>query len=72
MAITTPEAWTDEVRAAALELVRIAAEVHRDTGRAQAHLLRQAIAHGVDVDLVAAAAGLDRATVLALTDPAAC
>jgi hypothetical protein len=74
MATSSPEvaeAWTDEIRARAIELVQVAAHVHREAGRAQAYFLRTAIAHGVDVDAVAAAAQLDRATVLALTDPAA-
>jgi uncharacterized protein YmfQ (DUF2313 family) len=74
MATFSPElsaAWTDELRARALELVEVAAKVHRESGRAQAYFLRTAIAHGVDVDLVAAAAHLTRDEVLALTDPAA-
>jgi hypothetical protein len=73
MATASPEAaaWTDEVRAMALELVGVAADAHIGTRRALVYFLRQAIAHGVDVDLVAAAAALTRDEVLTLTDPAA-
>lgn len=68
---TAAAAWTDEIRARALELVEVAGEAHAGTRRALVYFLRQAIAHGVDVDEVAAAATLTRDEVLALTDPAA-
>lgn len=62
--------WTDQVRAAAITAVRIAAEQHRAGTHALGYYLRAAIAHGLSLDEVREASGLSRVQVLELTDPA--
>lgn len=68
--MTAPGTWTEQVRVSALDLARIAVGRHRDTDRALRHVLSSAVAHGVTVDELATATGLDRGTVHALTVPA--
>ena len=63
--------WTDQVRAAAITAIRIAAEQHRVGTHALGYYLRTAMAHGISVEEACQASGLERAQVLELTDPAA-
>lgn len=68
--MTAALSWTDQVRASALELVRIAADSHRGTERALRHFVTAAVGHGVTVDELVVVTDMDRDTLLALTDPA--
>lgn len=68
--------WTAEVRAAALNGVRIAAgeheKAHCAADRVLAVYLRGAVAHGLTVEEICQATDLDPLVVRDLTDPAAC
>lgn len=67
--------WTSEIRDAAREAVRIAADQHRaicaGADRTLAYYLRSALAHGLTAAEVCQAGDLDPLVVRDLTDPAA-
>jgi hypothetical protein len=65
-----PDAWSDEVRRAALIAVEIAGNKHRAAERALRYFLKSAIAHGLTLAEVAEFARLTTDEVVALTDPA--
>lgn len=64
------QAWTDEVRRAAVVAVQIAAARREAGDRTFRYFLRTALGHGVSVAEVALAAGLSRDEVVRLADPA--
>ena len=71
MSIGTPrDAWTQEVRRAALVAVRIAAAKREAGDRTLSYFLRSAMAHGLTLDDLCRAGNLSPEDVLRLTDPA--
>lgn len=72
MSMTHPaDPWRAEVRRQAHVAVKVAAARRTAADTTLAYFLRTALGHGLTVAEVCKASGLDEATVLQLTDPAA-